>query len=164
MFQGLRENSLIYILDKGEKPELKTGQVVRVSNPMPKFGTTPMYGQTMETTVDVTVKIDNEQMELKQLPSTLSIANSGHMVVSENKEAMCGEVESMLRQSKAIVESVNFHKDVISACEGMLAQLNPQIAKEKEQQERIAQLESKVVGMDSTLADIKGMLSEALKK
>ena len=46
MFQGLRQSSLFYILDKGgEKPTLKIGQVISVSNPQQKY---PSYmpGQT----------------------------------------------------------------------------------------------------------------------
>ena len=39
MFQGLRPNSIFYVLDKGENPSLKIGQVVSVSNPQPKFPT-----------------------------------------------------------------------------------------------------------------------------
>ncbi len=78
MFSGLRTNSLFYILEKGEKPVLKVGQVSSVSNPSPKYGqypTTPMFGQQMETVVDVSVKVGDETMEFKQLPSNLSIAN-----------------------------------------------------------------------------------------
>lgn len=38
MFQGLRQSSLFYILDKGgEKPTLKIGQVISVSNPQQKY-------------------------------------------------------------------------------------------------------------------------------
>lgn len=46
MFQGLRQSSLFYILDKGgEKPTLRIGQVISVSNPQQKY---PSYvpGQT----------------------------------------------------------------------------------------------------------------------
>ena len=55
MFQGLRTNSLFYVLDKGENPNLQIGQVVSVSNPQTKYptfnnGFTP---QPMETVVDV---------------------------------------------------------------------------------------------------------------
>ena len=57
MFQGLRTNSLYYVLDKGENPNLQIGQVVSVSNPQTKYptfnnGFTP---QPMETVVDVKV-------------------------------------------------------------------------------------------------------------
>ena len=163
MFQGLRSNSIFYVLEKGEKPELKIGQVVSVSNPVPKFGTTtPMYGTAMETTVDVVVKFNNEQMEFKQLPSTLSIANSGTMVVSESREAMISEVEAMHKNSEDVLKSVDYHKKVVTSCDAILATLNPQIAKEKEQEAKIGKLESKVSGMESTLTDIKGMLAKAL--
>ena len=55
MFSGLRTNSIFYVLEKGEEPTLKIGQVVSVSNPQPKF---PTYQpgqfttQPMETVVD----------------------------------------------------------------------------------------------------------------
>lgn len=37
MFQGLRQNSIFYVLDKSGEPTLKIGQVINVSNPQPKF-------------------------------------------------------------------------------------------------------------------------------
>lgn len=107
MFQGLRPNSIFYVLDKGENPSLKIGQVVSVSNPQPKFPTyTPgqFNPQPMETTVDVVVKLPNEQMEFKQLPSNMQIANSENLVVSESRETMDAEVEAMYRHSKEIVD------------------------------------------------------------
>ena len=44
----------------------------------------------------------------------------------------------------------------------MLKVLNPQLAKEKAQEEKIGQLEQKVSGMEGTLTDIREMLSKAL--
>lgn len=166
MFQGLRTNSLFYVLDKGENPTLRIGQVVSVSNPQPKFPSyTPgQFNPQMETTVDVKVKLGEEEADFKQLPSNGQIANTGNMVVSESKEAMCAEVDAMLRQSKAILESVDFHKRVVSSCEGMLLQLNPQIAKEKEQAEKISKLEGKVSGMEGKLDRMMGLLEKAVQK
>ena len=83
MFQGLRPNSIFYVLDKSGEPTLKIGQVVSVSNPQPKF---PSYQpgqfnpQPMETTVDVKVKMQDGEAEFKQLPSNGQIANSGDLV------------------------------------------------------------------------------------
>lgn len=164
MFSGLRQNSLFYILEKGETVNLKIGQVVSVSNPQPKYNQyqhLQPYSQ-QETTVDVKVKIGDETVDFKQLPSNLSIANFGQngMVVSESKEAMCAEVEAMLRSSTAILESIPYHKKVISSCDDMLRQLNPQFAKEKEQEEKIGILEQRMGGMEGTLSEMKGMLSE----
>ena len=56
----LRQNSLFYILEKGDKLNLKVGQVVNVSNPQPKynqFQTTMPYNPQQEMVVDVKVKV-----------------------------------------------------------------------------------------------------------
>ena len=168
MFQGLRNGSLFYILEKGDELSLKIGQVVSVSNPQPKynqFATTQPFSQP-ETTVDVKVKIGEEVLDFKQLPSNLSIANFGQngVVVSENKDAMSAEVESMLRTSRGIIESIPYHEKVIQSCDVMLRELNPQFAKEKAQEEKIGMLEEKMVGIEGTLNDMMGMLSKALGK
>lgn len=166
MFQGLRQNSIFYVLDKSDEPTLKIGQVVSVSNPQPKF---PTYqpgqfnAQPMETTVDVKVKMQDGEAEFKQLPANGQIANSGNVVVAESREAMIAEVEAMLRHSQEVLESKDYHEKVVKSCEGMLGVLNPQIAKEKAQEQKISQLESKVCGMEGTLSNIESMLQRALK-
>ena len=166
MFQGLRTNSLFYVLDKGENPNLRIGQVVSVSNPQTKYptfnnGFTP---QPMETVVDVKVKLGDEEVDFKQLPANGQIANDKNLVVSDNKDAMSAEVDSMLRQSKAILERVDYNKRVVESCEGMLQQLNPQIAKEKEQTEKINKLEGKVSGIEGKIDKMMGWLQQTIGK
>ena len=166
MFQGLRTNSLFYVLDKGENPNLRIGQVVSVSNPQTKYptfnnGFTP---QPMETVVDVKVKLGDEEVDFKQLPANGQIANDKNLVVSDNKDAMSAEVDAMLRQSKAILESVDYNNRVVESCEGMLQQLNPQIAKEKEQTEKISKLEGKVSGIEGKIDKMMGWLQQTINK
>jgi hypothetical protein len=166
MFQGLRTNSLFYVLDKGENPNLRIGQVVSVSNPQTKYptfnnGFTP---QPMETVVDVKVKLGDEEVDFKQLPANGQIANDKNLVVSDNKDAMSAEVDAMLRQSKAILESVDYNKRVVESCEGMLQQLNPQIAKDKEQTEKINKLEGKVSGIEGKIDKMLGWLQQTMSK
>lgn len=166
MFSGLRQNSLFYILEKGDTVSLKIGQVVSVSNPQPKYNQFPTmqpYSQP-DTTVDVKVKVGDDVIDFKQLPSNLSIANFGQngMVVSESKEAMSAEVEAMLRNSNSIIDSIPYHKKILTCCDDMLRQLNPQFAKEKEQEEKIGVLEQKMGGIENTLSQMMGMLSEAV--
>lgn len=166
MFQGLRTNSLFYVLDKSENPNLRIGQVVSVSNPQTKYptfnnGFTP---QPMETVVDVKVKLGDEEVDFKQLPANGQIANDKNLVVSDNKDAMSAEVDAMLRQSKAILESVDYNKRVVESCEGMLQQLNPQIAKEKEQTEKINKLEGKVSGIEDKIDKMMGWLQQTMGK
>lgn len=165
MFSALRQGSSFFILDKTNVPKLKIGSVVSVSQPMPKYNNTYVPGHNYtETVVDVVVKVNEEELKFEKLPSNLSIANFGQsgIVVSESKEAMNGEVESMLRNSKNIIESVPYHKEVLIACDEMMKELNPQLAKEKEQEQKIAMLENRMGGMESTLQDIHKLLNSAL--
>lgn len=163
MFSGLRQNGLFYILEKGEELRLKVGQVVSVSNPQPKYGQYGYAGQP-EMTVDVSVKVDEETMEFKQLNANASIANSGNVIVSDSKDAMTAEVEGLLHTSKGILESVSYHERVLSSCDGILRELNPSFKKEKEQEEKIGMLEEKMVGIEGTLSDMMSMLSNALEQ
>lgn len=140
MFSSLRTNSLLYILDKSSEPSLRTASVTSVSAPQQKFNAyNPL---NPETTVDVTIKFDSgETMDLRQMPCGLSVANFGTTIVTETKEQMAQEVESMMRSSKAVIESVPYHEKVIGACEEMMGRLNPQIAKEKQTEDRLNKIE-----------------------
>ena len=164
MFQGVRQNGLFYILEKGDDLKLRVGQVISVSNPQPKYGqfNTPTFGSQPEMTVDVRVKVDEETMDFKQLNANASIANSGNVVVSDSKDAMSAEVEGLLRTSKAILESVPYHEKMLISCDNVLRDLNPSFKKEKEQEEKIGALEEKMVGIEGTLNDMMSMLSNAL--
>ena len=161
MFSGLRQNSVFYVLEKSDKPSLKVGQVVSVSNPMPKYGVAPY---TTDTYVDVSVKVGDSTLEFKQLPSAMNIANSGNVVVSESREAMLNEVEGMKRLSEDVLKSVDYHEGVVSACEEMLVVLNPSIAKERATEERMGAMEERMGGIEGTLTQMMGMLSETLNK
>lgn len=170
MFSGLRQNSPFYILEKNDGLKIKIGYVQSVSNPQPKYNSNQyvpnqQFGQA-EMVVDVIVKVGDETFEYKQLPSNSSIANFGAngIVVSESREAMNSEVDGILRNSKQIIESVPFHEKNISDCEHIIRLLNPQIAKEKEQEEKIDKLEERMGGIEGTLTDMMGMLSGLVGK
>lgn len=162
MFSTLRQNSPIYVLDKKDSPVLKKGIIETVSPQRSRTGS--FYGQPMDMIVDIRVNIDGTSQEFKNIPANLSIANDGNIVISETKEAMSTEVDSMLSISKQILESVDYHKDVIEKCEQILKDLNPQFAKDKLQEEKINSLESRIGGVENTLGDIKDMLSKVLDK
>lgn len=169
MFQGVRQNGLFYILEKGDELKLSVGQVLSVSNPQPRYNTqfssgvntTNPFGQP-EMVVDVKVKVGEETQEFKQLGANQTIANSGNLVVSDSKEAMSSEVESLLRTSRQVLDSIPYHERVLTSCDSILRELNPQFAKEKEQEEKIGALEEKMVGIEGTLGEMMNMLSSAL--
>ena len=164
MFSGIRQGNLFYILEKGEDLNLKIGQVISVSNPQPKynqFNTTNAFSQP-EMVVDVKVKVGEESLDFKQLNANMNIANSGNVVVSDSKEAMSAEVESLLRNSKQRIESVPYHESVVSSCDVMLRELNPAFAKEKEQEEKIGALEQRMGHIDGKLEKVLELLSDTV--
>lgn len=164
MFQAVRQGNLFYILEKGNELKLKIGQVVSASNPQPKYNQfgAPNFGAQQEMTVDVRVKVDDETLDFKQLNATASIANSGNVVVSDSKDAMSAEVEGLLRTSKGILDSIPYHENMLMSCDKILRELNPQFAKEKEQEEKMTMLEGEVIGIKDTLNEMMGLLSNAL--
>lgn len=164
MFSALRQSGTVYILTKGDTPTLKTGVVQSVTSPVTKFGTRLMPGQfQQDTVIDLTVKVGDELLTFKQLPSASVIASSGNMVVSESRDAMVAEVENMMRTSKEVLESVDYHRNALEACESIMCSLNPRLAEEKEQKEKIETLERKLGGIEDTVGDLKELLLKALK-
>lgn len=160
----MRQSGTVYILTKGDTPALKTGVVQSVTSPVTKFGTQLMPGQfQQDTVIDLTVKVGEELLTFKQLPSASVIASSGNMVVSESRDAMVAEVENMMRTSKEVLESVDYHRNALEACESIMCSLNPRLAEEKEQKEKIETLERKLGGIEDTVGDLKELLLKALK-
>lgn len=160
MFSGVRQNNLFYILEKENEPKLRIGQVVSVSNPQPQFGQS--YGQPTDSFVDITVKVDGEIMEFKKLPSSSSIADSGKggVIVSDSKEVMNSEVESMLQSSQSILDRIDYHKKVVQNCNQILRVLNPRLAKEKERDDDISNLKNKIGGLEDKMDKILTILSK----
>lgn len=154
MFSALRQGSTIYILEKGEKLSLKIGQVVSI--------TQPNYSNNflMGSTIDINVKVGDQNMDFKNVPSSQSVANYNNVVITETKELMSNEVDNMLQSSKSIVDSVTYHNNIITSCEDILRDLNPRFAKEKERDEDISNLKDKIGGIESKMDKILTLLSK----
>lgn len=163
MFSASRQGGFIYILSKGEKPTVKIGQIESVSSPVPKYPTynpSVPYSPQPEMLVDIKVKCGDEVIDFQKLPANGEIFAYPNAIVSERKDAIVSEVEAMMQTSKKIVESVPYHESVIQSCSDVLNELNPQFAKDKQQEERINSLEKEVLSMKSGLGDIKSLLIE----
>ncbi len=155
MFSALRQGSVVYILEKGENPVLKVGQVVSI--------TQPNYSSNFlmnGSTIDINVKVNNQNMDFKNVPSSQSVANYNNAVITETKELMSNEVDNMLQSSRSIVDSVAYHNNIITSCESILKELNPRFAKEKERDEDINNLKDKMGGIESKMDKILGLLQK----
>lgn len=159
MFSALRQGSVLYILEKGENPTLKVGQVTSI--------TQPNYNNNFlmnGSTVDINVKVGSETMDFRNVPGSQSVTNYNNVIVTETKELMSNEVDNMLQNSKSIVDSVPYHHNVILACEGILKDLDPRFAKEKERDEDISNLKTKIGGIETKMDKILTLLSKGETK
>lgn len=155
MFSALRQGSVVYILEKGENPVLKVGQVVSI--------TQPNYSSNFlmnGATIDINVKVNNQNMDFKNVPASQSVVNYNNAVITETKELMSNEVDNMLQSSRSIVDSVAYHNNIITSCESILKELNPRFAKEKERDEDINNLKDKMGGIESKMDKILSLLQK----
>lgn len=131
---------------------------VSMQRPMyPTFNPQVSLGTNMSTVVDVKVRIDDQVKEFC-VPSSLSIHTYGDYTLSENKEAMISEVDSLLQNSKDIINSIDKHKDAISAYENILKSLNPVYAKEQERDGAISNLSQRVDSIQDSLDRLERLL------
>lgn len=163
MFSSSRQGGFIYVLSKGERPTVKIGQIESVSSPVPKYPTynpSVPYSPQPEMLIDIKVRCGEEVLDFQKLPANGEMFAYPNVIVSEKKEAIISEVEAMMQTSKQIVESVSYHNSVIESCDSILKELNPQFAKEKQQEDRINSLELEVKSVKDGLGDIKSLLIE----
>ena len=115
----------------------------------------------METIVDIAVMVDNERKDYIGVPSNASVHGYGNIVISENRDAMTAEVNSMMQASKQIIESIDYHKNVIASCEEMLKQLDPDYAKQQERDDAIDSLKGEVGSLRDDMNKILNLLTKA---
>ena len=157
MFSALSQGSPIYILDKTSSPKYNIGEIVGVSYPK-----TSPYNLGPQNTVDIKVKIEGDVQEFNSIPSINSIVsyNNGKIVISETKQGIQNEVESILSNSKQILNNIDNYKKNVEDCEEILKQLNPQFAIDKERDERLSNLENRFDGFESKLDKIFNLVQK----
>lgn len=155
MFSALRQGSNLYILDKGDKLTLKIGTVISVTQP--NYNNNFMMNGS---TVDINVKVDDRTLEFRNVPSSSSVTNYNNAIITETKELMSNEVDGLFQNSKNIIDSVPYHKNIVTDCEEIQKELNPRFAKEKERDEDISNLKNKIGGIESKMDQILNLLTE----
>ena len=153
MFSALSQGSSIYILDKTSSPKFLVGEVVGVTQPKYSFN---------QATVDLKVKVEDSIQEFNNLPSINSIVtyNTGKLVISETKQGIQSEIESILTNSQNILNNIDTYKQNVEDCENILKQLNPQFAKDKERDDRLQNLENRFDGVESKLDKIFDLIKK----
>lgn len=164
MFSNLRSGSQLYILHKDATPYIEVGQVVSVSQPMPRY-TTNNFMAPQELIVDVVVNVGGNNITLQKLPASLDVADqgtaNGSLFISTSREAMNTEINSLRQKSLDIISSVDYHKKIIQDCEILLQRLNPEFAEQKQQKQEIDNLKSQ---MSEMMNDMKELMAQMKKE
>lgn len=151
MFGALNQGSTLYVLDKtGNEPKMNIATITaKTELPM----SAALWNQTLpNTTIDITVSYaDGTTNTFQKLPVNNSIYAYEKAVVTETREQMQMHIENAIRQSKAVIDSIDYHKRSIVAYEDILKKLSPMFAKERETDDRLSAVEK-------GLGDIKNLL------
>lgn len=171
MFKNQRQGNPFYILHKGDNPYCEIGNVLSVSAPRPK-NPNPQYNMfppQLEMVVDIKIKVGEDNVNFSGVAAEVAItdypaANGEKLVLSCDLNAINTEINSMQQQSKQALDSIEYHKSVLSSCEKMLVLLNPQFAKEKERENEMASMKSEMSELRETNAKLLSMMENFLGK
>jgi hypothetical protein len=155
MFQSLRPNNQIFVLHK-DKSLLEIGSVISVSQPVPKYPVPQVFGQPQEMVVDIIAKINNQDVTYQKLPANMDIADFGNngIVISDNKLAMNSEIMSLKQKSVDAINNINYHQQMITNCDKMLSDLNPEFAEKQQQQAEINELKTQVHDLTRGMSEL----------
>lgn len=152
MFSTLSKNSVFYILDKNTKPTIKVGKVTDAK-------INPQYFGLANQEMDITVDVNGDTYEFKKIPNNVSIISpSVGIVISDNSDDMIREYDTMVSSSRQVLDSIDYHKSVIESRDEIMTVLNPRYAKEREQENKLNSLETRVGNMESGIDYIKEIL------
>lgn len=163
-FSSLRPSSVLYILNKDGVPSVNIGTVVGVSSPMTKMGLPPMFNQMQEVVVDITVKVDDKQGVFQKVPANLDSWEyelngvKTPYILATSKESINNEINSLRQQAVVILNSIEHNKQVVTTCDQLLQQLNPEYAEKQRQEQEIAELKSQMATQQSQIAELIALL------
>lgn len=124
MFSNLSQNSILYVLDLNNKPKVLSGPIERISIPRPKYNT---FNPNMEMVVDIIANINGERREFKGVPnSTIADFGNDSFVLAESRDVLNSYINSMLQNSRNIVDSIEKHQNLIVQYEEAIQELNPE--------------------------------------
>lgn len=129
MFSNLAQGSILYGIETKDELKVFTAPITSVSLPRPLL-TQNTFGQIPPTVVDITATVNGEKREFKQVPGNTTIANFGQdaFILADSKESLNSYIESMLQNSRNIVNSIDKHKTLITQYEKVYKELNPNIS------------------------------------
>ena len=166
-FQNLRAGNTVYIFYKTADPVIKVGQIIGDVKLRPKYPTSngqPVnFGAmpyTPEQVADFSVKTDERIQPFENVNPASDIQDCGNgMIISCSRDAINAEVTDYMRTSEKAVneETIEMHRNIISKCTEILAEVNPEIAERKRVEVENAELRKE-------LSEVKNMVKSLLEQ
>lgn len=167
MLSNLRPGVPVFALYKNEL-RFSVGKVAQISNqypPQPNFQQ-PFNPSMTTPLVDLTIEFDGKTETYPRIPVSSSVAEfpDRGVIISETRDGIVNEINVIRGASQTALDQIENHRRVISTCDQLLLDLNPQLKKEQEQSTKIERLEKQLSGMSEQIAALSGMLSKAIGK
>lgn len=165
MLSALRPGTPVYVLYKNE-PRFAVAKVSQVSNQYPNLAYQQPLVPGNTVAVDIAIEVDGKTETYQRIPLNSTIAEfpDKGVLISETREGIVNEVNAIRSASQTAIDQVEAHKRVIASCDQLLFDLNPQLKKDQEQAQEIANLKQQLAGMSDQIAALTGMLSKSLGK
>lgn len=152
MFQGLSQGATISVLYRNI-PKVADGKVLSVSTHLPQYNPQQPLAMMNGPVTDITVQVGSDTIPFVGLPANGVVANfpdKGYFIATD-KTAVLREIESMIASSKQVLESVPDHERLVSSCEALLLELNPEKKKEAEQAKEMTDLRNEIAELRKLL-------------
>lgn len=161
MFSNLRQGSQIYLLHKSAPtPFIEVGSVESTSNVMVGY-----YPTMPNMPVNISVRVAEKVTPYQNLPPNADIAdttnNTGETItLACSKEALNTEIQALKQKSIDTINSVDWHKQRIIACDNLLQQLNPEQAEKAKRDQEMEAMRKQMEQMAQTIAMLNNKLGE----
>lgn len=155
MFSNLRQGSQIYVFHKcASTPFIEMGSV-EIQNP---FGS--LYQPLPNMPINISIRIGDKVTPAPNLPPNAEVADVTNNQTGEtitlacSKEAVNAEMQSERQKSVESINSVDYHRQRISALDALYNQLNPEVAEKEQQAQEISRLKLQVSDMASNIEEL----------
>lgn len=161
MFSNLRVNAPLYILHKEAMPfYIESGSVINVSAPMPSAN---YMGGQMTFTVDVVAMVNGQRVTYSKLPAnaeSADFAGNGNIVVASTRDAINAELTATRQRSIDELARTEYNNSVVSICDKLYQQINPEVAEKAKQAEEMDAIKSEMAELRKMNKELMTLLKE----
>lgn len=163
MFQNLHKGARLYILDKAE-PSLKTGTVTDMRYTGQQCTTYNASGfLPTKSAIEFQVQVGGERIILKEFPPDATEARFNDIYVTEDREAMIREIESLKAAKEETLRNREHDEQVVTSCNRFLKDLNPTAKREEERDRDMDAMKSDLTTLKDGFEVLRATLEDFIK-